>query len=135
LSLVPGALQMPRLQAAALDRHISEYVRLAGWLITAKEVLTTHEEPMEFLTFEDETASFETVLFPAGYKQFRPALLEGGAFVVEGRVEESHGAITVTIAALRRLPAIPKLAETPRAPPPSGFGYASKFGYQAASRN
>ena len=135
LSLVPGALQMPRLQAAALDRHIGEYIRLAGWLITAKEVLTTHEEPMEFLTFEDETASFETVLFPAGYKQFRPALLEGGAFVVEGRVEESHGAITVTIEALRRLPAIPKLAETPRAPPPSGFGYASKFGYQAASRN
>lgn len=133
LSLVPGALQMPRLKAAALDRHIGEYVRLAGWLITAKEVLTMHEEPMEFLTFEDETASFETVLFPAGYKQFRPVLLEGGAFVVEGRVEESHGAITVTIAALRRLPAIPKLAETPRAPPPSGFGYASKFDSQAAS--
>jgi len=135
LSLVPGALQMPRLKAASLNRHIGEYVRLAGWLITAKEVLTMHEEPMEFLTFEDETASFETVLFPAAYRQFRPALLEGGAFVVEGRIEESHGAITVTIAALRRLPAIPKLAETPKAPPPSGFGYAGSFGFQTARRN
>ena len=135
LSLVPGALQIPRLRAAVLDRHIGEHVRLVGWLITAKEVLTMHEEPMEFLTFEDETTSFETVLFPAAYRQFRPALLEGGAFVVDGRVEESHGAITVTIAALRRLPAIPKLAETPKAPPPSGFGYADSFGFQTAGRN
>lgn len=135
LSLVPGALQIPRLRAATLDRHIGEHVRLVGWLITAKEVLTMHEEPMEFLTFEDETTSFETVLFPAAYRQFRPALLEGGAFVVDGRVEESHGAITVTIAALRRLPAIPKLAETPEAPPPIGFGYADSFGFQTAGRN
>lgn len=135
LSLVPGALQTPRLRAASLDRHIGAHVRLVGWLITAKEVLTMHEEPMEFLTFEDETTSFETVLFPAAYRQFRPVLLEGGAFVVDGRVEENHGAITVTIAALRHLPSIPKLAETPKAPPPIGCGYGGSFDFQTARRN
>jgi DNA polymerase III alpha subunit len=121
LSLVPGALEMPRVKASELSAHVGVLVRLIGWLITAKEVLTAHDEPMEFLTFEDETAIFETVLFPAAYTKFRPLLLEGGAFVVEGTVEESHHAITLTIVHLRRLPAIPKLNETRHVLSPSGF--------------
>ncbi len=122
LSLVPGALEIPRVKASSLFAHVGSTVRLVGWLITAKEVLTAHKEPMEFLTFEDETATFETVLFPAAYTRFRPALLEGGAFIIEGKVEESHSAITLTIANLRRLPPIPKLGDTRRVFTPGGFG-------------
>jgi len=122
LSLVPGALETPRVRASSLSARVGATVRLVGWLITAKEVLTAHEEPMEFLTFEDETATFETVLFPAAYSKFRPALLEGGAFIVEGKVEESHGAITLTIGNLRRFPPIPKLGESRRVLPQGGFG-------------
>ncbi len=122
LSLVPGALDTPRVRASSLSARVGTTVRLVGWLITAKEVLTAHEEPMEFLTFEDETATFETVLFPAAYTTFRPMLLEGGAFIVEGKVEESHSAITLTIRNLRRLPPIPKLGDTRRVLPQGGFG-------------
>jgi len=63
LSLVPGALTMPRIKASSLPSRVGTTVRLVGWLITAKEVLTAHEEPMEFLTFEDETAILRQCFF------------------------------------------------------------------------
>ncbi len=109
LHLVPGALSSPRIRARDISRHIGCSVRLSGWLITAKEVLTRQEEPMEFITFEDETARFETVLFPEAFRRYRPALLQGGAFLVEGRVEESHRAVTLAIERLTPYPRIPEL--------------------------
>jgi DNA polymerase III alpha subunit len=43
---------------------VGRRVRLAAWLITGKVVHTRHGDPMEFLTFEDETGIVETTFFP-----------------------------------------------------------------------
>jgi len=51
-------------KARDLPEHVGRRVDLAGWLITGKTVLTRTEEPMQFLTFEDETDLAETTFFP-----------------------------------------------------------------------
>jgi len=100
LELWPRALAQPRTRAADLRRAIGRRVRLLGWPITAKPVLTANEEPMEFVSFEDETAIFEAVLFPDAFKKFRHLLFEENPLWITGLVERNRGAITLTIESL-----------------------------------
>ena len=101
LELWPRAFAQPRTRAAELRNRIGMRVRILGWLITAKPVLTAQEEAMEFLSFEDETAIIEAVLFPAAYVRFRHLLFDEGPLWITGRVEEDRGAVTLTIEDLR----------------------------------
>lgn len=64
LVLWPKAYSKPRVKGIDLPHFVGSTVTLVGWPITAKPVLTCLEEPMEFVSFEDETALYETVLFP-----------------------------------------------------------------------
>jgi hypothetical protein len=100
LELWPRALAQPRTRAADLRRAIGRRVRLLGWPITAKPVLTANEEPMEFVSFEDETAIFEAVLFPDAFRKFRHLLFEEHPLWITGLVERNRGAITLTIESL-----------------------------------
>jgi len=75
LVLWPKACVLPRIKAIDLARYVGHTVSLLGWPITAKPVLTALEEPMEFVSFEDETALYETVLFPATYQRCHHLLL------------------------------------------------------------
>jgi DNA polymerase III alpha subunit len=72
-------------------------VRILGWLVTAKPVLTIQDEAMEFLSFEDETAIVEAVLFPAAYVRYRQLLFAEGPLWVSGIVEKDRGAVTLSI--------------------------------------
>jgi DNA polymerase III alpha subunit len=62
---------------------VGRRVQFAGWLVTGKIVHTRNGDPMEFLTFEDETGIVETTFFPAVYRRFchrdrsQPALPAG----------------------------------------------------------
>ncbi|MEI6389066.1 MAG: DNA polymerase III subunit alpha, partial [Spirochaetota bacterium] len=69
LELWPEALAAPRILARDLASHEGRVVRLLGWPVTAKEVLAKGELPMEFVSFEDETAIYEAVLFPETYRR------------------------------------------------------------------
>jgi error-prone DNA polymerase len=53
---------------------------------------------MQFVTFEDETSLFETVLFPAVYSRFyhMPGS-DRAAFHLTGKVVEEFGAITLEV--------------------------------------
>jgi DNA polymerase III alpha subunit len=84
-------------KAAALARHTGRQVRVAGLLITAKVVHTRRGEPMEFVTFEDETGLVETTFFPAAYRRFCTLLDRSRPLLLEGRVEEDFGAHTLTV--------------------------------------
>ncbi len=68
---------------------------LAGLLVTGKEVLTRHREPMVFVSFEDEHSVFESVFFPKAFREFYPLIDGGGVFLVSGRVEEEQGALSL----------------------------------------
>jgi DNA polymerase III alpha subunit len=69
----------------------------AGILVTGKEVATKKREPMIFVSFEDELAIFETVLFPDAFNRFYPLLDDGWAFLIYGRVEDDLGAVAVSV--------------------------------------
>ncbi len=81
-------------------------VATAGWLITGKRVRTKKGDPMEFLTFEDDTGLVETVFFPEAYDRFAPIIEVNRPYRLWGKVESDWGAATLTmekIAPLKRL--------------------------------
>jgi DNA polymerase-3 subunit alpha/error-prone DNA polymerase len=98
MALYAAALQKLRtVKAVDLPRHLGRRVRLAGWLITGKVVTTKHGDPMEFLTFEDETGIVETTFFPQTYHRFCHMIDRNRPYLLTGKVEEDWGAITLTV--------------------------------------
>ncbi len=89
--------------APELPRHVGKLITCAGMLTTGKPVHTIHDEPMEFVTFDDGAGLIETVLFPEVYRRAAPLLFGPGPYLLRGKVEESYGAVTLTVTALERL--------------------------------
>ena len=89
--------KLKTVKAVDLPRHRGRRIRLAGWLITGKVVTTKHGDPMEFLTFEDETGIVETTFFPATYHRFCHMIDRQRPYLLTGKVEEDWGAITLTV--------------------------------------
>ena len=90
-------------KADRLDRHAGRRVRVAGWLITGKKIRTRHGDPMEFLSFEDETGIVETVFFPGACDRFCRILEMGRPYLLSGKVETEWGAVTLTVHHVRPL--------------------------------
>jgi len=72
-------------------------VRFLGWLITGKIVDTKKGEPMQFLSFEDETSLVECTLFPRVYEQHCHLLFRKGPLLLEGYLDEDFGARSFTV--------------------------------------
>src|SRR3989454_1708106 len=60
-------------------------------------VTTKDDEPMEFISFEDTTAIYETTFFPRAYARFCSMLTTARPYLLRGKVEEDFGAVTVTV--------------------------------------
>jgi error-prone DNA polymerase len=88
---------LPLIPARALDDHAGKRVRTVGWWVTGKIVETARHEPMEFVSFEDTTASYDATFFPDVYRQARRRLSPVRPYVLEGRVEEEFGVATLTV--------------------------------------
>ena len=90
-------------KSSDLHRHVGKRVLMAGMYTTGKPVHTATHEPMQFVTFDDGDGLIECVLFPAVYRERAHVLFDQGPFIFRGVVEESFGALTVTISHLERL--------------------------------
>ncbi len=90
-------------KACDLADHKGRRVELAGWLLSGKLVSTRSGEVMEFLTFEDETALFETTFFPDIYSRYATILTSGKPYILRGLVEEDYGALTLTVHGIQLL--------------------------------
>jgi error-prone DNA polymerase len=89
----------------ATDMHLcaGRRIKMAGIMISGKTVSTAQGEAMKFVSFEDETGIYEAVFFPGEYRRYC-TLLEGSRpRVLEGTVEESMGAVTLTVHSMRVL--------------------------------
>jgi DNA polymerase-3 subunit alpha/error-prone DNA polymerase len=90
-------------KAKELPYFANCHVSVAGILITRKVVHTKHGEPMEFLTFEDDTGLIETTFFPKAHRRFCSILNGNRPFILYGKVEEDFGAVTMTVNRLERI--------------------------------
>lgn len=90
-------------KAIDLPDMVGRKVSVAGWLITAKTVRSKHDQPMQFTTFEDETGLIETTIFPKPFKRYHLSLEWGRPYLLSGLVEENFGAVTLTVAEIRKL--------------------------------
>jgi error-prone DNA polymerase len=89
--------------ARDLRKHVGREITAVGWLVTGKVVETRNGEPMEFISFEDTTALYETTFFPEAYRSFCHMLSHTRPYVLRGKVEEEFDAVTLTVRDLRFL--------------------------------
>jgi len=99
--------KVQRIDAAALDAWVGCRVTLIGWPITRKEVWTKDGMTMNFMSFEDETALYETVMFPEIYARYRHLLFDQVPFRIIGRVQNDQGALCVEVSGLHRVEELP----------------------------
>ena len=87
--------------------HAAEYegrnVKMIGWPVTQKDVRTKDGLTMCFLSLEDETAIYETVVFPEVYERYSKLLFDQKPLLVFGRVTNDLGAVSVEIQRLEIL--------------------------------
>lgn len=91
------------LPAEAMASAVGKRVQMVGWLISSKVVWTHEDNPMAFMSFEDETSIYETVFFPKSYERFAPRINAREPFLLTGILEEDHGAISLHVHGVQAL--------------------------------
>jgi DNA polymerase-3 subunit alpha/error-prone DNA polymerase len=86
-----------RVKAIRLAEYIGRYVNMVGWPVTQKEVWTKDGLTMSFLSLEDETALYETVIFPDVYEKYNRLRFDQRPLLVWGRVWEDLGAVSFEV--------------------------------------
>ena len=100
-------------KAKDIHLYIGKTIALAGIAITRKITATRNRQPMEFVTFEDETDLYDCVMFPEAYETFGDLLNWETIFLIQGKVEKAYSVYTVTIEKLISLTQmIKKIKET-----------------------
>jgi len=95
--------RLRHVRGSELAAHVGRRVTTIGWWVTGKVVTTREEEPMEFISFEDTSALYETTFFPQTYARFCHMLNRSRPYVLSGLVEEDFGAVTLTVDSVRFL--------------------------------
>jgi len=70
---------------------------MVGWQVTQKDVWTKDGLTMCFLSLEDETAIYETVVFPDVYEKYNKLLFDQQPLLVYGKVKNDEGAISLEV--------------------------------------
>jgi DNA polymerase III alpha subunit len=92
-----------KIRAIDIRKYIGKKISLAGWCITSKTVSTKAGDSMEFVTFEDETATFETVFFPDTYRNFAAVLSWQAPFMIYGKVTEEFDVEVIEVDKIERI--------------------------------
>ena len=80
-----------------MQDYVGKRIGLLGWLISEKLTQTKKGDPMEFVTFEDTSATYEAIFFPDVYRRLWNRLTPNRPFIIDGIVEEHFGAVTVNV--------------------------------------
>lgn len=86
-------------------------VRVAGLLSLQQRPPTA--KGFAFLTLEDETGTFNIVLLPAVYEQYRMVILNNPLLHVEGKLEKVEGVLNIKARVLKALPVERMLNDSP----------------------
>lgn len=77
-------------------------IRVAGLLAATRTIRTKKGDRMQFLTIEDEQGLLEGTLFPEVYRKFSARVHSLGPHVIEGTVENDHGALNLNVFAIHK---------------------------------
>jgi DNA polymerase III alpha subunit len=94
--LIPREALQGCVRAAELERHTGKRVRVCGIPCAARRVEARSGGIVLFTTLADHTGLVECVLFPDRYRRWG-AHMRGEVVRVEGRVDETLGALTVVV--------------------------------------
>jgi DNA polymerase-3 subunit alpha/error-prone DNA polymerase len=100
-------LPLKRVKARHINEYIGRQVRMIGWPVTWKEVWTRDGQSMSFLSLEDETDLYETVVFPQVYERYHKLLFDQVPLLVWGRVTDDNGAVIMEIQKIEQIGALP----------------------------
>ena len=92
-----------RIKAVHIDKYINRRVCLIGWPVTQKEVWTKDGLTMSFLSLEDETAMYETVIFPQVYDKYNKLLFDQQPLLITGQVKDDQGAVILEVSKIDEL--------------------------------
>ncbi len=84
-------------QGRHMLKYAGKHVTMIGWWITTKTVEDKHGRPMEFISFEDTTAIFDTTFFPDFYAKFCRRLSQSRPYLLRGIIEEEFGVATLRV--------------------------------------
>jgi len=85
-----------------LEQQVGRTVRSLGYLVCTKYLRTSQGAPMCFGTFLDREGAFlDTVHFPESFRQY--PLQKEGFYILEGKVSEEYGVITLEISYMRKI--------------------------------
>jgi DNA polymerase III alpha subunit len=86
------------MHAGDLPARAGGTARAWGQVVTYKRIPTKKtKEAMAFVTLEDPTGLTELVFFPKAYARFGSLITSGRPLVVEGKVENDRGGLTLTV--------------------------------------
>lgn len=83
--------------AKKINDYVGKKILMIGWFITRKVVYTKQNDPMQFASFEDTTAIYETVFFPEAYKKFCTMISDIKPYKIWGMVTEEFDAVILQI--------------------------------------
>jgi len=92
-----------RVKALNLRGHIGRFIKMVGWPVTQKDVWTRDGLVMAFLSLEDETGLYETVIFPDVYDRYNKLLFDQQPLLVYGRVMIDEGAVSLEVSRIELL--------------------------------
>ena len=88
-------------KGSALPKHSGKRVTTIGWWVTGKLISTKDGESMEFISFEDTSALYETIFFPEAYARFCHILNRSRPYVMTGVVQEEFGVFSLLVDSIR----------------------------------
>lgn len=78
-------------RAKDMSQYNGKKVKMIGWFMTSKRIRTKKGDIMKFLSLEDESGTFEAVIFPKAYSQFAELTMSMGPYLIYGKVDYNIG--------------------------------------------
>lgn len=78
-------------KARDMYRYDGKTIKMVGWFMTSKRIKTKKGKIMKFLSLEDESGTFEAVIFPKAYEKYAEQTMSMGPYLVLGKVDMETG--------------------------------------------
>ncbi len=92
IEFIRNIYELPQIvKSKDLVKNGNKTIKMVGWFMTSKRILTKKGEAMKFLSLEDLSGTFEAVLFPKTYQKYAELTNSLGPYYIEGKVDLENG--------------------------------------------